>query len=530
MANTRGPAVKIRTTAIHPSENPQDKITHAELLNQGDIGHELDAIRSQIKRIIRYDNDGNWFDEQVVFKAQGDTNELVLGADTDLKLQGGVIESTSNLTFDDANRGQTWDAPVALSSSPLEWSQVETIFAGEKSLLAMLRDAGAAGIRSKYVIQSAGITAGTTLTVPNADWGANSANYVDILLNGQMLRGGSSADVDAGLVDYSLSGVNGIVFGFNVPNNEFIAVIVKGGGGSLGSNLGSGGGGSAGVPASAVTAATSYGLPLAVGTSTAYARADHSHGSPPPVAVPEPATATPEELTPGGAGDVGVDTTYARADHVHPLPVYPSVPEAATAIPAGLTPGGLGAVGAGSDFARADHVHPLPAYPVVPEPPQPADVVVEATLPGQAPVAGVAAQYSRADHSHGTPPVPTHSDLAGREWTTSGHTGDPLEVPYFNADGLPSSLTPPEDGDREGKVLAWVSNSVLGWARFIPGIMAISINFDRDLIYDMPNLETVEPSLFAPLPGRMVEDNDVVADIEILETNSYYAILGDEII
>jgi len=64
----------------------------------------------------------------------------------------------------------------------------------------------------------------------------------------------------------------------------------------------SGGGGGSGTPASTVVTQTSYGQSSAVGTSTDYARADHSHGT--PATVPSPfntrcAWAYPAQAGPG---------------------------------------------------------------------------------------------------------------------------------------------------------------------------------------------------------------------------------------
>jgi len=71
----------------------------------------------------------------------------------------------------------------------------------------------------------------------------------------------------------------------------------------------SGGGG--GTPASSVVSETSYGQSTVVGTSTDYARADHSHGS------PSLSSATPAAL---GSASAGAASTPSRADHVHAMP------------------------------------------------------------------------------------------------------------------------------------------------------------------------------------------------------------------
>jgi hypothetical protein len=59
-----------------------------------------------------------------------------------------------------------------------------------------------------------------------------------------------------------------------------------------------------------ITAQTSYGASSGNGTSTDYARADHTHGT------PALGTATPNAIT-GAAGSAGTATTPSKEDHVH---------------------------------------------------------------------------------------------------------------------------------------------------------------------------------------------------------------------
>jgi len=59
-----------------------------------------------------------------------------------------------------------------------------------------------------------------------------------------------------------------------------------------------------------VTAQTAYGASSGNGTSTDYARADHTHGT------PALGTATPNAIT-GAAGSAGTATTPSKEDHVH---------------------------------------------------------------------------------------------------------------------------------------------------------------------------------------------------------------------
>ena len=67
-----------------------------------------------------------------------------------------------------------------------------------------------------------------------------------------------------------------------------------------------GGGGGGGTPASSVVSETTYGQQTAVGTSTDYARADHSHGS-----VPLPAHSSTTGLAWASSGHTGSSTAVA---------------------------------------------------------------------------------------------------------------------------------------------------------------------------------------------------------------------------
>lgn len=82
----------------------------------------------------------------------------------------------------------------------------------------------------------------------------------------------------------------------------------------------SGGGGGGGTPASSVVSETSFGLSPVVGTSTDYARGDHSHGSP---TIPL-ASSVVTETAFGQSSAVGTSTSVARADHTHGTPAVPA--------------------------------------------------------------------------------------------------------------------------------------------------------------------------------------------------------------
>jgi len=80
------------------------------------------------------------------------------------------------------------------------------------------------------------------------------------------------------------------------------------------------GGGGGGTPASSVVSETTFGLSPVVGTSTDYARGDHSHGSP---TVPL-ASSVVSETAFGQPSAVGTSTNVARQDHTHGTPAVPA--------------------------------------------------------------------------------------------------------------------------------------------------------------------------------------------------------------
>jgi hypothetical protein len=82
----------------------------------------------------------------------------------------------------------------------------------------------------------------------------------------------------------------------------------------------SGGGGGGGTPASSVVSETTFGLSPVVGTSTDYARGDHSHGSP---TIPL-ASSVVSETAFGQSSAVGTSTNVARQDHTHGTPAVPA--------------------------------------------------------------------------------------------------------------------------------------------------------------------------------------------------------------
>ena len=98
-----------------------------------------------------------------------------------------------------------------------------------------------------------------------------------------------------------------------------------------------------------VTSQTSYGASSGNGSSTNFARADHTHGTPPLT------NTTPQALAIGANGAVGTGGAPAREDHVHEMPDFGAVTTQTSF-------GASSANGTSVDVARADHTHGTPAH------------------------------------------------------------------------------------------------------------------------------------------------------------------------
>ena len=98
-----------------------------------------------------------------------------------------------------------------------------------------------------------------------------------------------------------------------------------------------------------VTSQTSYGASSGNGSSNNYARADHTHGTPPLT------NNAASNLSIGGTASVGTGTAPARDDHSHGMPSFGNV-SAQTSF------GSASANGTSSNVARADHEHGTPTH------------------------------------------------------------------------------------------------------------------------------------------------------------------------
>jgi hypothetical protein len=218
-----------------------------------------------------------------------------------------------------------------------------------------------------------------------------------------------------------------------------------------------------------VVAETTFGQPPIAGSSVAYARADHSHGTPTlpslagdvrgaiasnsvvalrnhaieptlpgtdhvlaftaaatwaPKPMPLPGSDLPGPLSFGGTGSLGTGTTYARANHVHALPALPSLAGDVTGAIGTNTVVALRGVAVGSEAPKPDEVLMFAKGPQAADPfawrPRALPVPVAATTApttvnfGDTAAPGGSAAYARADHRHGVAALPNlGGDLGG---------------------------------------------------------------------------------------------------------------------
>ncbi len=126
----------------------------------------------------------------------------------------------------------------------------------------------------------------------------------------------------------------------------------------------------------AVLAQLQFGLSRSDGASAAYARADHSHGTPPVTGDATTITDTSGQKlrVTGLQGNKVLATTplvkqvltFNGTDWGPADPTGSSGPAPGTAPPPGLTFGGAGVVGTGTAYALANHSHGVPALPPLP--------------------------------------------------------------------------------------------------------------------------------------------------------------------
>jgi hypothetical protein len=171
------------------------------------------------------------------------------------------------------------------------------------------------------------------------------------------------------------------------------------------------------VASNTVTSENTFGQSSSAGSSTAYSRADHTHGTPqmPPLAgevtgafnatVVSKLQGASVSATPPTVAQSGQVLTYDGSKWAAaPLPATTPPPTPAGNVTASNIFGQASAVGSSTSYARADHTHGTPPAP--PAPPPAASSVNAANSFGQSSSVGSSTSYARADHSHGTPSLP----------------------------------------------------------------------------------------------------------------------------
>ena len=147
-------------------------------------------------------------------------------------LTGSVSGDTTTLSLDiiglssDTNAGSLFDS-IAISDASdsnapkrITLTQLQSLFSTE-NVLDMKR------VRENYVLAES-INAGTDFHASNTNFtpGKFSPNTTDVLVNGQLLFSGTSAQVSAGTADYTLTGTGSISFSFPLTDSDIVTTTV----------------------------------------------------------------------------------------------------------------------------------------------------------------------------------------------------------------------------------------------------------------------------------------------------------------
>lgn len=190
-----------------------------------------------------------------------------------------------------------------------------------------------------------------------------------------------------------------------------------------------------------VTPSTVAVAAAAEGTSTSYARGDHTHGL---------STAAPGTINPDDVAAAGVATSLARSDHTHAI--------TAAAPGTTLNLATTNVEGVATSFARSDHVHTLLPSSTT------ADVATGAGSGGSA------STISRGDHIHKTP-----ANLP-QGWLNEGKVTSPV-TPITTSEVVLASCTATVAANRKIKasgtwrnVVSTVLGDVLGIRMYMDGV------------------------------------------------------------
>lgn len=111
--------------------------------------------------------------------------------------------------------------------------------AGSSGVVGSSSGGGGARFKNVFDISSA-VSAGAELDVSPVNFvtGGHDKGYIDVFINGQLMRSGTSNDVSNGFVDFTLSNSSSITFGFDLEADDIVTVVVAESGSDGSSNAG----------------------------------------------------------------------------------------------------------------------------------------------------------------------------------------------------------------------------------------------------------------------------------------------------
>lgn len=157
---------------------------------------------------------------------------LTIGASATAK---NLLLSGSSVNFTDGNAGgSTWSATgLSVSSSPLDWTNVEAAFGTELSLMAMLYDLKQP-IKAVMEVTASSIVAGNSVDLRGVGADFSKAAFNDagiqVFKNGLMMLSGTHAQVSAGTAQYALSGTDApyrLRFADQLLQGDVLVALIK---------------------------------------------------------------------------------------------------------------------------------------------------------------------------------------------------------------------------------------------------------------------------------------------------------------
>ena len=170
-------------------------------------------------------------------------------ASINASLEVPAISSLADLKFSDQSRaGSTWSdaAGIKLSTNAASWSDFETSFGGEVSLLDAITSANGASAGASKTVGTLTAVIYKNVAVGAANKGmstfslanvarADRFKRVDVFVNGQLMHSGTQAAMIATTVDYALQDASSgtadanadLKFGFELKQDDVLQVLIK---------------------------------------------------------------------------------------------------------------------------------------------------------------------------------------------------------------------------------------------------------------------------------------------------------------